>query len=635
MPTQKKNEKKYDNGVLNTIIGFSHLGLIDWIFDNLHIGVFSAMCWGLVQALLTYYFFPQILNFFTVTIGIHFAMPQVILWLVVCATFSTLFMIGASVRETRVCKKIQEALSQNSSIGKTCAIVLILVVTHFLAFGYILEWFAKASLLLPIPVWASWIICSLAIMNLLLFSVERCMNTINVAFKDNTNSKQSNYRQTLIKIGLNVSMHLVLFTALGILPLHYAYPLSAFLTFLALYGYFRYDKKQSVWANIDIIIYDWVFLITHASAEGGVAAAGIALWLQHFITNTSLLHILVIFTLVASTVCEELEDMVHPEEEGSTQPTSEQKNKKPHYRLVIDKWLQVDMLMLFFIFLSGFSTVAISLFVAVNCYYIYILFKRFKNSDLTFRDSVTTLWNLGSKSLVAQALFYASMATALCLGINGGLEFLHMCGTSIGMVFFIAIAGVIIESSVFFDQIKSSDKSSTGEEMRFPIFAFIANLDNILASYALLSMAVSIGGILFICQIANLGTSAYISLGFLVVYGREVFSAFKRALTVGSTIEILLACGPLLILTGALCTVTYGSLPLLLTLTPYYAPIAFITGLCVTYLCSGKDYVVQPGQIDPPSLADSQSRIHSDARDGLMLETDIRSPVRLITGENR
>jgi len=697
VPQSKPYHKSYAENInkrllmfFSTVVNCSHFRLIDWCFEYLHISIIAALCWGLVQSVLTYYFFPEILHFLMVTVGIHFAIPQAVLYLAVAATFTTLFMIGKSVKTTRLCSKIQQALESNSSIGKTLAIALILFITHFLAFGYMLEWFAKASMLLPIPVWASWIICSLAIMNLLLFSVERCMNTINVIFENNHNSAHQTepaYHRIGVRIGLNLSMHLALFTFLGILPLHYIYPLSALGVFLLLYAFECYDYKKSLWQNIDNIIYDWVFLITHASAEGGVAAAGIFLWLQNFVTNASLLHVLVVCTLIASIACEELEDMVH-NEDGDTnieplkhkkanpelqklaqallgcgmehdlvcqylslskidpqEPTLDKKSsfthllaslslkdivflvKKSHlqalstedlftseitegqwlqadlplhlfskrqgsYAPFIDKWLRINMLILLFICLMGLNAFTITLLAGANGYYSYQVGKRFHQHKYRFKQSITELWQVATNRLFAQILFYACMITALCLGINGGLEFLHMCGTNMAIVFFIAIAGVIIESSVFFDQIKSGDEAENDDEVKYPITSFLFNKENLLASIGLLSMAASMGVILVICNIVNLGAAVCAGIGLLAVYGEDVFASFKYALIEGSAAEMLLVVSPILVLMATLCTIACGSMMLCVSLLPYYASAACVTSLMAAYICQGKGEVI-------------------------------------------
>jgi hypothetical protein len=690
VPTESAQNTPLEAANTSLVSGFSaflycsHFRIVDWLFEYLHIGMIAALCWGLVQGVLTYYFFPEILQFLMVTVGIHFAIPQALLYLAVAATFTTLFMIGKSVRKTRVCEKIQAALTSNSSLGKTLAIMLILLITHFLAFGYILEWFAKASMLLPIPAWASWIICSLAIMNLLLFSVERCMNTINIAFEtkhDEVQPVEPAYRRVGIRIGLNVSMHLVLFTTMGILPLNYLYPLAALGIFFTLYATELYDSKKSFWQNVDDIIYDWVFLITHASAEGGVAAAGICLWLQQFVVNTNILHLLVIGTLIASTACEELEDMVHTDDDAThmdplkhhlvdddlqklaqvlcsygmeeeavkaylnikSRKQVELKKtaylsvllanlplkdiiallKKSHlsqlplkdlfksgktegqwlqadmplylfskqrdsYVPYIDKWLRINMLMLFFVCLTGFTPFTITLLTGVNAYYLYQIAKRFNHYHFSFRQSLTELWRVGSNRLFAHILFYACMTTALCLGINGGLEFLHMCGTSIGMVFFIAIAGVIIESSVFFDQIKSGEEALDEEEVKFPIFSFLMDAENLLTTVAVLASVSSIACLLTLSHIVTFGTAVCVAIGMIAVYGDDLFNALKYALCAGNTLERLLAFTPLIILFSGLCVAVCGSTALLLSMLPYVVPVVCVASLVATHLCIGK-----------------------------------------------
>ena len=647
-------------------VRFSHLRLIDLLFDNLPIATIAAFCWGLVQAVLTYYFFPEILQFLMVTMGLHVAIPTAILYVAVVATFTTLFKIGQSVNTTRVCKKIHEALSSSKSMWKTLSVFLILVITHFLAFGYVLEWFAKASCLLPIPIWGSWIICSLAIMNLLLFSVERCMNTLNVAFAEKSHGSELSRVNMAVKIGMNVSMHLVLFTLLGILPIGYIYALFSLGFFASLYAINHYDWQKSLWQNIDDIIYDWVFLITHASAEGGVAAAGICLWLQHFITNASLLHAMVVFTLIASTVCEELEDMVHEQTDKDevvplTHNYVPDDNKKIHralqqsgmkesainsylgesvlldnqeatnhkqllveklplaelvrlvkqghvpdlsyldiynagktegeclqagmpievfahqqnsYAPYIDKWLRIDMLLLFFTLLTGFTPITIGLIAGINGYYLYHVTRCFIAKGYPAKKCAQEFLEIGYNRLYGLILFYACMTTALCLGINGGLEFLHMCGTNIAMVFFIAIAGAIIESSVFFDQIKSGDGAGDDQNNKLPMMAFIFNMENMLATTGVLSMAAAFGSLLTITHLASVGAALCIGIGLVVVYGDNLFSVFKYALCEGDAAIFSLASITIGMTLVALCTLSVGSMGLLISLLPVYTAIA-------------------------------------------------------------
>ena len=178
------------NNIIYYFINYSHINLYQKISENIpYINYLIAFNWALIQAILTYHFFPEILHFISTSVTLSLPFQTSILAIAVSATFITIFLVGLSVwnnkkkSDNNLVSSINNLLERENSVMVSFSLILILLVTHALAYGYISEWANQIMLLFPLHPSVSFLICGFAIVNLLFFSIERCVSSLDYLVK--------------------------------------------------------------------------------------------------------------------------------------------------------------------------------------------------------------------------------------------------------------------------------------------------------------------------------------------------------------------------------------------------------------------------------------------------------------------
>ncbi|MBT4804227.1 MAG: hypothetical protein HON78_04455 [Legionellales bacterium] len=530
LPEKNENSNAFLRTLIELFLTYSHIGIIDRLVP--YLGYISAICLGLVQAALTYHFFPEILTFIAATLHISLAIQGSITYVVVAASFFTFFMLAKSVQDTNIKDKLTNSLNKNPTIVKTISVILVLVVIHLLELGLYNEFFLNLAPLIPGPAWISLVICGFAIANLLLFSIERTISTIDVFFEPQQ-TKSSGL--SLEKITMIISMHIILFYALGVVPgMPVFWPVCAAVAFCLCYYIKSYDSEKKLMLNIDDILNHYVFLITHCAAEGGLVAAGIYSMFKSKYTA--------VLALVASTVCEELEDLVH--DDGNHEHKARSRGELPEKILhLLNDMAKFNVLCALLLICVDLSSFGIATLLFGNVCYIASVVYMWANQEKGKEAKLSIICDHTFKKTCENIVFYACIITALCIGINGGLEFLELFGTSMYMVFFIAIAGAVVESSVLFDQIinKDSDEHTHGY---LNVFKEVFNTGNILSVITLaIGTKASINFLLLFNLISPLNISFIFILAALM-YGGHIIETTSKILEKNSNkcLQMLAIC---------------------------------------------------------------------------------------------
>jgi hypothetical protein len=505
------------NKFVSILVNYSHISLFQYISENIpYINYLSAFCWAFIQACLTYHFFPEILQFISSTFLISVSFQYHLLIVAVASTFITIYMIGLSVLSSKNNQKSNivnsiNKLSDESDI-MSFSILVILLVTHFLSYGYMAEWSSKLTLLFHLPLFVNNAICCFAIINLLFFSLERCISSLDYI---KTKASDIDYRNILMFI----SIHVTMFGLLGIFNLSNIVIASSAIMFILSYYLKEYDDKKSFSENLDNILNDWVFLIMHSVSEGAIVGAGVYISLQPLVPNTMILKYLTGVVIAASTICEEMEDLVHDHDDDICCQEIKQDNLSI---MTVDKLItfNLTLICLYMLLGAGYSSIGVLYFAAiVNVLLLGSFFTIKENFTLSSTDFSLILIDKIKDNII----YFTCMVTALCVGINGGLEFYHVFGTNINIVFLLALAGLVVESLVYFDQIrKDSSENHEHEHGKLGLFSFLTNIDNLIVSCMLIGVSYAMSNMLFVIPNISYGVCYAIVFSLVSTFGKEI-----------------------------------------------------------------------------------------------------------------
>lgn len=656
------------NNIIYYFINYSHINLYQKISENIpYINYLIAFNWALIQAILTYHFFPEILQFIATSFTLSISFQSSILAIAVSATFITIFLVGLSVWNNKekdgdnLVASINKLLERENSIFVSFSLILILLVTHTLAYGYISEWANQIMLLFPLHPSVSFLICGFAIINLLFFSIERCVSSLDYLVRQPSIFSINN-------IFMFLSIHVFMFGILGIFNLSTIIISLSGISFVFCYYMKNCDSKKSFVDNLDDILNDWIFLIMHAVSEGAIVGAGIYLSLSSFISNPTILIYLTGLAISASTVCEEMEDLVHHDCEADIGKFASDNAAIPNlantlyiagfgkkslvklgftelnnYLFVRDEDLpQKDITFISDILLPkqlknlGFSNSDILKLekhskedilalgateqeLASEGYYYPLLASKFISFNLTMVllfITVSSTFNLytiiignaiAATTLVALLLkernfykylslnsikfslaylikkigdniiYFTCMVTALCVGINGGLEFFHIFGTNINIVLIIAIAGLVVESLVYHDQISNQEEHEHGS---LRLFSFITDFNNLILISVLTISSYSFFNLLFfIPGISSYGVYSSVFI-FLSLFGREMYSFLTDFITYNKSKNMILSSFLAFCVVGIVLNITSSFYLGVAAFLPIYlgcSPIVFLT----------------------------------------------------------
>ena len=717
-----KQKISFLNNIIYCFVNYSHISLYQKVSENIpYINYLIAFNWALIQAILTYHFFPEILRFIATSFTISSSFQISILAIAVSATFVTIFLVGLSVwnnkkkNDNNLVASINNILERENSFLVSFSLILILLVTHALAYGYISEWANQIMLLFPLHPSISFIICGFAIINLLFFSIERCVSSLDYLVKQPSLFSVNN-------IFMFLSIHVFMFGVLGIFNLSSLVIYLSGVSFVLCYYLKNHDSKKSIIDNLDDILNDWIFLIMHAVSEGAVVGAGIYLSLSSFITNPTILIYLTGIAIAASTVCEEMEDLVHHDcdedlenfapENASVKGLAgilynagfgvnslnklgykeldskifnreldqdqkdltylsfclSAKNLKKlgfnnsdiiklrkytqsellaagvlegdlategyYYPLLANKFISFNMAMclLFISATSVFNIYALIIGNAIAAIALIFFIINDPNSHNYLRfDSIKFSLEYLLKKVGSNIIYFTCMVTALCVGINGGLEFFHIFGTNINVVLIIAIAGLVVESLVYHDQISSQEEHEHGS---LRLFSFLTDFNNLMLIATLTIVSYSFLNLLFF--IPGITSYGVYSTAFMVlsIFGKEIYANLNDFITYNKSKDLLLLTFTAFCLTGIIlnifCSFYVGLAAIMhvyLVCSPFVF-IAILTGIpvVVEYFSVHKIHVshnnfhVNSSNIVVSNVVDDEpkhpTRDHSDSSNG-------------------